>query len=213
VETIVAAGATDARLFRCPACAAELVTPIACGRCGRLLSPYPLPDHFALLRLTRTYRVPEADLERVYLKSSRLVHPDFFADRPRHEQEQAGRLSALLNEAYRTLASPVARAEYLLRLRGGPTATSERATPPGFLGEMLALREEAEDPGIAPERRSELLAQVGARIAAVMGDLAGLFDAPDGGAERTRDIRLALNSYYYLETLRESLGGEQRLRR
>jgi molecular chaperone HscB len=48
-----------------------------------------------------------------------------------------------LNDAYRTLKQPVARAEYLLKLEGLTTTAS--ATPPGLLEEVFALNEELDE--------------------------------------------------------------------
>lgn len=206
-----AAGAT------CPRCNVPLASPVACSGCGAL---WPVPvgtDHFALLGLPRAYGIDGARLERAYLKSSRLVHPDYFGGRPKEEQAQALRHTALLNDAYRTLTEPVRRGEYLLRLLGGKTASADRHTPPCFLAEMLELREEADDLELPAARKADLLEQVSGRIAALLSELPPLFEralaAPAQRAGILSALRSALNSYYYLETLRESLSGEKRLRR
>lgn len=200
----------------CPACNAPLASPVACSSCGKLL-PVPMgTDHFALLGLPRHYPLDLQKLERAYLKSSRLVHPDFFGGSSKEEQAQAMRHSALLNDAYQTLRDPVRRGEYLLRLLGGKTAAADRHTPPCFLAEMLELREEIE-PGIPQARKDELLRDVNGRITALLAELPPLFEkalaAPAQRASVLSALRSALNSYYYLETLRENLSGEKRLRR
>lgn len=213
---VAASGSPDAAV--CPRCSSPLSTPVACSRCGALLTVPAGTDHFALLGLPRAYGVDEGKLERAYLKASRLVHPDYFGAAPRAEQEQAMRHAALLNDAYQTLKDPVRRSEYLLRLLGGKTSTQDRTTPPCFLAEMLELREECDDPELATARKTELLEQVGARIHALLAELPPLFAralaapfAQRGGLLAA--LRSALNSYYYLETLRENLTGEKRLRR
>lgn len=201
----------------CPRCNAPLASPVACAGCGALLAVPTGTDHFALLGLPRHYPLDEKKLERAYLKSSRLVHPDFFGGKPKDEQAQAMRHTALLNDAYQTLRDPVRRGEYLLRLLGGKTASADRHTPPCFLAEMLELREETDDPRLPPARKDEVLTQVNARIVALLAELPPLFEkalaAPAQRASVLSALRSALNSYYYLETLRESLSGEKRLRR
>ena len=198
---------------RCASCHAPLTTPVACKACGALQTIPAGTDHFRMLGLPRQYCVDEKLLEKSYRSTSRLVHPDFFGDKPKTDQEKAMRLTALLNDAYRTLRDPVARAEYLVRIAGGPTASADRSTPQGFLVEMLNLREEAEEPGLPPERQAGLLADVEARIGQLLSELDGMFSSEARlSREQLAGIRSALNSYYYLQTLRESLGGEKRLR-
>lgn len=201
----------------CPRCNAAMASPVACSSCGTL---FPVPagtDHFTLLGLLKGYPLDEAKLERAYLKTSRLVHPDYFGGRPKEEQEQALRHTALLNDAYQTLRDPVRRAEYLLRLLGGKTATADRTTPPCFLSEMLELREETDDPALPEPRKQDLLRDVTGRITAILLELPPLFEralaVPAQRASVLSALRSALNSYYYLETLRENLSGEKRLRR
>lgn len=202
----------------CPKCSAPLGSPIACSRCGALLTLPAGTDHFAMLGLPRSYAIDEDKLERAYLAASRLVHPDFHGGAPKAEQEQAMRLAALLNDAYRTLKHPVRRAEYLVGILGGKTASQDRSTPPCFLAEMLELREECDDPALPEARKAQLLADVGERIAALHAEELPLFAKAIAAPAAQRGgllsaLRSALNSYYYLETLRETLTGELRMRR
>ena len=46
-------------------------------------------------------------------------------------------LTAALNDAYATLRQPFRRAEYLLALKGGPSASEHKEMAPAFLEEML----------------------------------------------------------------------------
>lgn len=201
----------------CPRCNAPLATPVACSGCGALLPVPAGTDHYALLGLPRIYPIDAAKLERAYLKSSRLVHPDYFGSKPKEEQVTAMRHTALLNDAYQTLSEPVRRAEYLLRLLGGKSASADKHTPPCFLSEMLELREESDDPGLPADRKAELMRDVSGRIQALLAELPPLFERalaqPAQRAGVLSALRSALNSYYYLETLRENLSGEKRLRR
>ena len=202
----------------CPRCAAPLASPIACNACGALLTVPAGTDHFALLGVPRAFNVDLTALERAHLKASRLVHPDYFGGKPKEEQAQAMRLTALLNDAYQTVREPVRRAEYLLRLLGGKTASADRTTPPCFLAEMLELREETDDPALPAARKSDLLRDVNSRIEALLAQLPPLFEKalPASLSQRAgflQALRSALNSYYYLETLRENLSGQKRLRR
>jgi molecular chaperone HscB len=193
----------------CAHCRTPLTSPIACAACGRLQTLPAGSNHFSLLGLPAAMKVDLGALERAYLKVSRMVHPDFFANRP-EEQTQALRLAAAVNEAYRTLKTPIQRAEYLLLLAGGKTSGQDRHTPPGFLQEMLLLREEIEDGEVSAQRRTGLLADVEQRMTALLDGVTKLFHEPANDAAHKSaqlvEIRGLLNSYHYLETLKERLG-------
>src|SRR5581483_5336109 len=81
-------------------------------------------DHFRLFGLPARYRIDAAALERAYRGVQGAVHPDRYAGAGDAQKRLALQASARANEAYRTLRDPIARAEYLLALRG-VDATSE----------------------------------------------------------------------------------------
>src|SRR5436309_14285604 len=91
--------------------------------------------HFERLGLPRRFRLDAAGLEANYLARSREVHPDFTGNDPASLQA-----SAALNEAYTALRDPFRRAEYLLRLEGGPSAADVKQMPAAFLEEVLSPR-------------------------------------------------------------------------
>src|SRR5688572_307394 len=132
-------------------------------------------DHFDRLGLPRRFSLDSAAVEREYLARSRELHPDYHRLGSSAEQAASTELSAGLNEAYATLRDPFKRAEYLLKLEGGPSAGELKDVPPEFLEEMLDLRMEIA--GLTPDspaaaamekqfagRRDELLARVGALL-------------------------------------------------
>jgi molecular chaperone HscB len=74
------------------------------------------------------------------------VHPDRFAAASDAERRVAMQWAALANEAYRTLREPVARARYLLSLKGFDTGEeTNTAMPPDFLMQQMELREAVAD--------------------------------------------------------------------
>jgi molecular chaperone HscB len=75
-------------------------------------------DYFAVFALPRKLTIDTAALEKQFYKLSRKLHPDRHAQASAAEQEQILAQSSQLNDAYRTLKNPVARAEYLLELLG-----------------------------------------------------------------------------------------------
>src|SRR3954451_16054544 len=96
--------------------------------------------HFERLGLPRRLFFDASELEANYLARSREVHPDFTGNDP-----ASLHASAALNEAYTTLRDPFRRAEYLLNLEGGPSATEVKRMPAAFLEEMLDLRMRIEE--------------------------------------------------------------------
>ena len=108
-------------------------------------------DFYALLGLPESYSVDLAALERNYLERSREVHPDRFVNAPAHERVGALQQSMSLNDAYKAVKNPIARAEYLLQRNGVSIGDNERLDP-AFLMEVLELREELAEAKHANDR-------------------------------------------------------------
>ena len=68
-------------------------------------------NHFELFGLPLRFRIDAPALQRAYRDLQRDVHPDRYAGGSDHEKRLALQASARVNEAYRTLKDPVARAE------------------------------------------------------------------------------------------------------
>lgn len=155
-------------------------------------------NHFERLGLPRRFSVDPAALERAYLDRSRQVHPDFHSLGTDAEQGASEADAAAVNEAYATLKDPYRRAEHLLTLLGGPTATEVKDIPPAFLMEMMDVREQIEQATAAERERIEGV--VKARYAAVFAALDNLFDAAD-----LLGVRKELNAAKYLKGLLRDL--------
>lgn len=69
------------------------------------------------------FDIPLRPLRSEFLALQGQSHPDKFP--PGAPKQRAEALSALLNEAYRTLVDPLSRAQYLLRLQHGIDVTAE----------------------------------------------------------------------------------------
>ena len=149
-------------------------------------------DSFERLGLPRRFAIDAPELERNYLVRSREVHPDFDTG-----NEDA---AAALNEAYSTLREPFRRAEHLLTLSGGPSASEDKTLPPAFLMEMLDLREEIESARGSPERVERIEAGLTERTKALETAMAKLFESNELPA-----IRQQLNCVRYLANLLRDL--------
>lgn len=100
-------------------------------------------DYFALFGLAPAFRLDSAQLEKTYRDIQSKVHPDRFAHLPESERRMSMQWATRVNEAYRTLRSPLARAQYLLQLKGVDTAAeSNTAMSPEFLMAQMEWREE-----------------------------------------------------------------------
>jgi molecular chaperone HscB len=107
-------------------------------------------DYFEFFDLPHNLAIDLKDLEKRFYALSRELHPDRFARRSEAEREKALEDSATLNDAYRTLRDPIARALYLLKGEGFDIGEQgSKDVPPELLEEMFELNmaiEEADAP-------------------------------------------------------------------
>jgi molecular chaperone HscB len=80
--------------------------------------------------------VDAEDLKKRFYERSRQWHPDRFSRASAAEQEKALEMTAVLNDAFRTLRDPVARAEYFLKQNG---IELSKEAPPELLEEVFEL--------------------------------------------------------------------------
>ena len=167
------------------------------------MSPDFARNHFELLGLPAAFALDPSRLEQRYSELQGRVHPDRFAASSEAERRVAMQWATRANEAYRTLRDPLARARYLLSLKGYDTGEeSNTAMPPDFLMQQMEWREAvAEARG---ERDLETLAALRAEIAAARAEMLELLgralDAAnyDAGCSLVRKLR-------FLEKLDEEI--------
>jgi molecular chaperone HscB len=119
-----------------------------CPQCSRILALGRHGDYFSFFGLPRRLQIDLQDLERRFRELSRKFHPDFYYNAPPAERLASLERSSYLNDAYRTLRSPVARIEHLLAVEGMPPPTSHDVAPkvpPALLAQVFALNEELDD--------------------------------------------------------------------
>ena len=104
-----------------------------------------MKNHFELLGLAPAFALEPALLDRAYREIQSKIHPDRFAHAGEAERRASMQWTTQVNEAYRTLKSPVRRAKYLLELNGVDVAfETNTAMPADFLMEQMELRENLE---------------------------------------------------------------------
>ena len=194
---------------RCTECRQLMDSPIACVTCGTLGQlPADTFDSFELFGLRRSYDVDLEALHRRYLALSRVIHPDIAGGEASQQRRQALNLSAELNLAYETLRDPVARAQYMLSLAGGPSASEMKIVPPSLLGEILVLREaieearESGDTATLQTIKQEVTAKRQVTLGKI-GDLARQMEC--WSSDIRRQLREQLNIIKYWTSLLEQI--------
>ncbi len=142
-------------------------------------------------------------LRHEFLQLQARAHPD------RHhgpDKARAEGASARINDAYKTLQSPLLRAQYLLRLRGTDVAGDEtaRVEDAGLLMEVMEMRERIE--GAESEEEVAGMEEVNERrIGESVRGLEGAFARDDLRAAKEEAVRLR-----YWVNIRESLHAWER---
>lgn len=132
-----------------------------------------------------------ADLQKRFYDLSRRYHPD---RNPANADK-----SAVLNDAFRTLRNPVARAEYFLREKG--VTLNAREVPSELLEEMFEFNMAVE------EADSGELGKFRARFAAMLAELdatlGAAFEKVDGrsGPDALQPVASLLNRRKYISNL------------
>jgi molecular chaperone HscB len=103
-------------------------------------------NHFELFGLPPAFALDLSRLDAAYRDIQSQVHPDRYAHAGDAERRASMQMTTRVNEAYRTLKSPVRRAQYLLELNGVDVAfETHTAMPREFLVEQMELREQLEE--------------------------------------------------------------------
>jgi molecular chaperone HscB len=99
-------------------------------------------NHFALFNLPVAFTLDTAALDRAYRDVQSEVHPDRFANATDAEKRLAAQWATRVNEAYRTLKSPLNRGRYFLHVHGIDTEEESNTTMPlEFLMQQMEWRE------------------------------------------------------------------------
>ena len=102
----------------------------------------PAKNYFELFGLKPAFEVDKQQLSKQYRALQKQLHPDKFASHSASEKRLSVQFTALINNAFQVLKSPLQRAEYLLELSGHPV-NSENLTISGrdFLFKQMEWRE------------------------------------------------------------------------
>lgn len=110
------------------------------------LPPSADRNYFELFGLPAAFDINIAGLTERYRELAREAHPDRFASGSASGRRLAMQMTTLLNEAFRVLKHPIARASYLLELKHATLAPgTAAAVDPAFLMDQMELRERLDD--------------------------------------------------------------------
>jgi len=161
-------------------------------------------NHFVLFGLQAGFEVDGETLALRYRDLQKETHPDRFANASEQERRLSVQLAAQINEAFRVLKNPLARARYLLELNGVTLDDTDTRMDHEFLLEQMELREAlAEVPHArAPfDALEELRDQLESRERALIEALHRDFD--DGSAPALARARDSVRKMQFIQRLLE----------
>ena len=177
-----------------------------CKFCNSLQKP--LLDYYKFFGIERKLGLDPTDLQQRFYKLSRLLHPDRYMRRTNREQEYSLEATAILNDAYRTLRDPVARAEYLLKQNGFENdEPRSKNVDPDLLEEVFELNMALEELRSGDDSARPQLEVARDKFTAMRSemdrDLQDLFEEYDStqSVEVLQRIRVLLDRRRYIQNL------------
>lgn len=159
-----------------------------------------IPDYFELYELSQGFRFDPDVLRKKFYSLSRAWHPDRFAQAGPEAYENALRMSALNNEAFKTLNDAQSSLGYVLRLHGSLQEEEGYNLPADFLMEMMDLNE-AVDAG-------------GAEAATLFAEAQGQWEQEAApymqrfeSGERNPELMAVLKEYYFRKKYLNRISG------
>ena len=157
---------------------------------------------FEALGLEPNLSVDADDLKKRFYQRSRQWHPDGFGRASAEDQAKALEMTAALNDAFRTLRDPVARAEYFLRESG--MDLSKKEVPPELLEEVFELNMALEEVRGGDASARAQLESAELRFRTMLQDidasLTSLFERPQS-QPMLEELRQTLNRRKYVTNL------------
>lgn len=129
-----------------------------------------MSQYFNLFQLEPSFNIDTEALEQTYRALAARFHPDRFASASAFEQKQAVMMSSTINDAYRTLKSPIDRAAYLLKSQNIDADAPEHTSfSPEFLMQQMEWRETLMDAQM--EQNHDAIRALDQEIQAVQSNL------------------------------------------
>jgi len=171
------------------------------------LDPVP-SNYYDFFGLEHKLDLDLGDLEQRFYALSRKFHPDHFTLKSREEQQYALDASSILNDAYRTLREPLARAGYLLKENGFDIGEQgSKNVPPELLEEVFELNMALEELRGGDSTARAQLADAHKKFVAMREEADRELAAKFSEYDRTKDrgvleqIRSVMNRRKYIRNL------------
>jgi molecular chaperone HscB len=184
-----------------------------CSACHSLQPP--TSNYYDFFGLPHRLSLDLKELERRFYTLSRRLHPDVYFRRPAQERQFSLDATAILNDAYRTLRDPIARAEYLLKENGFDIGEQKSShVPPELLEEVFELNMALEELRGGDEDARPQLEDAHRKFAAMRAevdrDLQAQFAEYDrtGSREVLARVRGILNRRKYIRNLLQEVEKE-----
>lgn len=188
-----------------------------CSSCHSLQPP--TSNYYDFFGLPHRLDLDLGQLERRFYMLSRRLHPDVYFRRTPQERQYSLDATAVLNDAYRTLRDPIARAEYLLKQNGFDIGEQKSANvPPELLEEVFELNMALEELRSGDEEARPQMEAAQRKFAAMRdetdAELKRAFSEYDRDADREglARIRGILNRRKYIRNLVNEVEKELALR-
>lgn len=171
-------------------------------------------DYYRVMGLAPKLQLDPNELQQIFYARSRELHPDRFARASKEAQAAALDESSLLNDAYRALRDPAARAEYFLKSKGLDIATQGTKNVPAELleevFELNMLLEELKEGGAGARPQVEQAReQFAGLLAKADTDMLALFARYDAvrDDQSLQELRQLLNRRRYITNLLRDIDG------
>jgi molecular chaperone HscB len=138
------------------------------------------------------------DLKSRFYERSRQWHPDRFSRASAAEQQKALDMTAVLNDAFRTLRDPVTRAEYFLREKG---LELSKEAPPELLEEVFELNMALEELRGGDDSARPALIDAQKKFEGMRGEIDAELAVLFSKDEALDEIRALLNRRRYINNL------------
>jgi molecular chaperone HscB len=145
---------------------------------------------FELFDIAPRYAIDPAALDARWRSLQAEVHPDRYAAEGGAAQRIAMQWAVRVNEAYRRLKDPVARASYLCEQHGAAIdAESNTAMPSGFLVRQMEWREALDDAGDDLPQVERLASEVAAHRAEAIAEIETTLDERNDYPAAAQQVR------------------------